>query len=169
MYTSWTFIFQLQNQNSDYLVITPDRALFFPSVETIRDQLTSNTTSESETKEDLEANNIDLPREKLPIVLDFSKVCEMDFTAAKVCQFSVESFINRNSFPFFRVFELYVRFWKNRDKILTFMLWTRGLRPSYKVQIHPYLLLILQWVKLNRDYIVIVLEHNLNIKVLWLC
>jgi len=71
------------NQNSDYLVITPDRALFFPSVETIRDQLTSNTTSESETKEDLEANNIDLPREKLPIVLDFSKVCEMDFTAAK--------------------------------------------------------------------------------------
>ena len=66
------------------MVITPDRALFFPSVETIRDQLTSNTTSESETKEDLEANNIDLPREKLPIVLDFSKVCEMDFTAAKV-------------------------------------------------------------------------------------
>ena len=87
------FFFQLQNQNSDYLVITPDRALFFPSVETIRDQLTSNTTSDSETKEDLEANNIDLPREKLPIVLDFSKVCEMDFTAAKVCQFSLQLFI----------------------------------------------------------------------------
>ena len=88
------FIFQ--NQNSDYLVITPDRALFFPSVETIRDQLTSNTTSKSETKEDLEANNIDLPREKLPIVLDFSKVCEMDFTAAKVCKFDLKCFINRN-------------------------------------------------------------------------
>ena len=78
------FFFQLQNQNSDYLVITPDRALFFPSVETIRDQLTSNATSDSETKEDLEANNSDISREKLPIVLDFSKVCEMDFTAAKV-------------------------------------------------------------------------------------
>ena len=96
LFPSCDVIFQLQNQNSDYLVITPDRALFFPSVETIRDQLTSNTTSESETKEDLEANNIDLSREKLPIVLDFSKVCEMDFTAAKVCQFSLQLFINRN-------------------------------------------------------------------------
>ena len=84
LFPSCDVIFQLQNQNSDYLVITPDRALFFPSVETIRDQLTSNATSDSETKEDLEANNSDISREKLPIVLDFSKVCEMDFTAAKV-------------------------------------------------------------------------------------
>ena len=79
------------------MVIPPDRALFFPSVETIREQLTSKTTSNSETKGDLEANNVDHPREKLPFVLDFSKVCEMDFTAAKVCWLSLQ-FIIAQSF-----------------------------------------------------------------------
>ena len=96
MHTTCNAIYLLQNQITDYLVITPDRALFFPSVETIRDQLTSNTTSDTETKGDLEANNVDVPREKLPIVLDFSKVCEMDFTAAKVCKFDLKFIIDRN-------------------------------------------------------------------------
>merc|ERR1719361_961427 len=66
-----------------YLVVTPDRALFFPSVETMRTQLTSKFDLEP-VKEDLEAPpNVESFKQPLPIVLDFSKVCEMDFTAAK--------------------------------------------------------------------------------------
>ena len=65
-------------------MVTPDRALFFPSVETMRTQLTSKFDLEP-VKEDLEAPpNVESFKQPLPIVLDFSKVCEMDFTAAKV-------------------------------------------------------------------------------------
>ena len=68
-------------------MVTPDRALFFPSVETMRTQLTSKFDLEP-VKEDLEAPpNVESFKQPLPIVLDFSKVCEMDFTAAKVNNF----------------------------------------------------------------------------------
>ena len=81
------FFFSFQFSNIPYLVVTPDRALFFPSVETMRTQLTSKFDLEP-VKEDLEAPpNAESFKQPLPIVLDFSKVCEMDFTAAKVSKF----------------------------------------------------------------------------------
>merc|ERR1739847_63118 len=49
-------------------------------VETMRTQLTSKTSKA--TTDDLESN-ANSANQPLPVVLDFSKVCEMDFTAAK--------------------------------------------------------------------------------------
>ena len=63
-----------------YLLVQPDRALYFPSVETIRGKLLAGTTSKKDDIEAAEAKN-DL---ELPVILDFSNVCDMDFTAARV-------------------------------------------------------------------------------------
>merc|ERR1719219_3391579 len=68
-----------QVDHAYYVMVKPDRALFFPSVETIRTKLISANTAKSK---DVEANNSQNNQE-LPIIFDFSYVCEMDFTAAK--------------------------------------------------------------------------------------
>jgi len=63
-----------------YLLVKPDRALFFPSVENIMSRLTSSSLPKKD--DDLESANEAI--EEIPIIMDFSSVCEMDFTAAKV-------------------------------------------------------------------------------------
>ncbi len=54
------------DNNVDYLLISPDRGLFFPAVDAIRKFLTS---SSAVTK---------------PVIVDMSRVVDMDFTAASV-------------------------------------------------------------------------------------
>ena len=61
-------------------------------------------------------------------------------------------------FIYFRVYELYVKSWRNRVKTLIFMLWMKILNRFYKELILPYLLPIRQWTKSNKGWNVIVLE-----------
>ena len=73
-----------QVDNVPYVLVRPDRALFFPSVEIIRTKLTSNVSNDK-LNDDIEANDENI------VVLDLSCVAEMDYTAAKVI---IKVFIN---------------------------------------------------------------------------
>ena len=70
-------ITRAQVEHAAYVLVRPDRALFFPSVETIRTKLMAAKTK----SKDVEAAS---SPEELPVILDFTYVCEMDYTAAKV-------------------------------------------------------------------------------------
>merc|ERR1719361_834836 len=81
MYTSGTpkvSISKAQAEDVPYVLVRPDRALLFPSVETIRTKLTAGVNSKK-VDDDVEAN----VSHGNAIILDFSYVCDMDYTAAK--------------------------------------------------------------------------------------
>jgi len=90
IYTSGTPKVSISKRKADdvpYVLVRPDRALLFPSVETIRTKLTSSVAGSSidnnkkvDNDADIEANNVS---EENAIIIDFSYVCDMDYTAAK--------------------------------------------------------------------------------------
>ena len=57
-----------------YLLVTPDRGLFFPSVDEMRSRL-GDAVKRVEDKGS---------EEQMPVIVDMSRVVEMDFTAATV-------------------------------------------------------------------------------------
>ena len=72
--------------NVSYVLVTPDRGLFFPSVDEMRSRLVEAASSK---KTDVAAE------EELPVIVDMSNVVEMDFTAATVrvkCQQEVSTY-----------------------------------------------------------------------------
>ena len=63
-----------------YILVVPDRALFFPSVDDIRERLGQMAMAH-------------VDKGQLPVVIDLDRVSKMDFTAAKVyhiCKYNYE-------------------------------------------------------------------------------
>lgn len=72
---------EAQVEGQQYLIITPDRALYFPAVDRVKTFLASNSSNAL-----------------IPIVVDMSKVVEMDFTAAAVSSPNSQSVVLNTPF-----------------------------------------------------------------------
>lgn len=69
---------------SDYLMITPDRCIIFPSVDYVRNLITKQSM-----------------RQKIPVVLDCSHIYGTDYTAATVVEAVLKDFASREQLLFF--------------------------------------------------------------------
>ncbi|GLV44608.1 Epidermal stripes and patches [Carabus blaptoides fortunei] len=69
---------------NDYLMLTPDRCLIFPSVDYVRNLVTKHSI-----------------RQGIPVVIDCSHIYGADFTAAKVIEILTQDFAARNQILFF--------------------------------------------------------------------
>ncbi len=84
---------QVEGDGAKYLLLTPDRGLFFPSVEDIRDAMNEASSARKERirRESVVAAakgdemSVAMPEvEPLPVIIDMSRVVDMDYTAAAV-------------------------------------------------------------------------------------
>ncbi|XP_066259339.1 sodium-independent sulfate anion transporter-like [Euwallacea similis] len=70
------------NSGQDYLKVTPDRSLLFPSVEYVRNVITKASTKNGPTS--------------VPVVIDAKHIQAADYTAAKGMKLLIKDFANRN-------------------------------------------------------------------------
>ena len=66
--------------NVPYTLVVPDRALFFPSVDEIRTYLAEAANKGRQKNDEESGSNV----EPNPVIVDMSKVVDMDYTAAAV-------------------------------------------------------------------------------------
>lgn len=79
------FSFPLQSRGGvEYLMLTPDRCLIFPSVDYVRNLVTKHSI-----------------RQGSPVVIDCSHIYGADFTAAKVIEILTQDFAKRHQPLFF--------------------------------------------------------------------
>ena len=71
--------------NVPYVLVTPDRGLFFPSVDEIRTRLGDAAAAGGATADEGGVKG----EEPMPVIVDMSRVVEMDFTAATVTFFLI--------------------------------------------------------------------------------
>jgi len=75
---------QVTQEGVEYLLLTPDRCLIFPSVDYVRNLVTKNSMKQA-----------------IPVVIDCSHIYGADFTAAKVVECITQDFSTRKQPLFF--------------------------------------------------------------------
>lgn len=97
LFYSFLFLFPQTPSGCDYLTITPDRSLVFPSVEYVRAVISKHGTRQGTA---------------VPVVIDSTHIQAADFTAAKV----TIHFINFFFFLSFYIFFCFLFFFKDKIK-----------------------------------------------------
>lgn len=82
-FTKYMFLFQTQ-EGTEYLILTPDRCLIFPSTDYVRNLVTKHSIKQG-----------------IPVVIDCSHIYGADYTAATVIETLTKDFAARNQPLFF--------------------------------------------------------------------